>query len=100
HRRQCNVSKEWGKERSSWSGRSGSVLACGFSGPCHQPRPAPEPDPGWRRGTSCCCVAAVQGPGTMGSGFRIYLPDLGGAKGIRTPDLLHAMQLKGVAGCG
>jgi len=43
--------------------------------------------------TSCCCVAAVQGPGTMGSGFRIYLPDLGGAKGIRTPDLLHAMRL-------
>jgi hypothetical protein len=57
HRHQCKVSKDWGKERSSWSGRSGSVLACGFSGPCHQPRPAPEPDPGWRRGTSCCCVA-------------------------------------------
>src|SRR6266702_3972140 len=28
----------------------------------------------------------------MGSGFRIYLFDLGGATGIRTPDLLHAMQ--------
>jgi hypothetical protein len=27
----------------------------------------------------------------VGSGFRIYLSDLGGAKGIRTPDLLHAI---------
>ena len=34
-----------------------SVLAGGFSGSCQQLRPAPEPDPGRRTGTSCCCVA-------------------------------------------
>jgi hypothetical protein len=30
----------------------------------------------------------------MGSGFRISASDLGGAMGIRTPDLLHAMQVR------
>ena len=36
--------------------------------------------------------AAVRAPGTVGSGFRIMLLNWGGVMGIRTPDLLHAMQ--------
>jgi hypothetical protein len=36
--------------------------------------------------------AAVRAPGTVGSGFRIMLLTCGGAMGIRTPDLLHAIQ--------
>jgi hypothetical protein len=51
------VSKGVGKERSSWSDRPESVLACGFSGPCQQPRLVPEPAPGWWTGISCCCAA-------------------------------------------
>ena len=35
--------------------------------------------------------AAVQGPETAGSGFRITLLTWCGAMGIRTPDLLHAI---------
>jgi hypothetical protein len=38
--------------------------------------------------------AAVRAPGTVGSGFRIMLLNWGGAMGIRTPDLLHAMQVR------
>ena len=36
--------------------------------------------------------AAVRAPGTVGSGFRIMFLTWGGAMGIRTPDLLHAMK--------
>src|ERR1022692_2690314 len=44
--------------------------------------------------------AAVRAPGTVGSGFRIMLLNWGGAMGIRTPDLLHAIHTPPVAGCG
>jgi hypothetical protein len=37
---QVQVSKKWAKERSSWSGRSESVLARSFSRSCQQFRPA------------------------------------------------------------
>jgi hypothetical protein len=43
------------------------------------------------RAAALLYFAAVPGPRTAGSGFRIYLSELGGAKGIRTPDLLHAI---------
>jgi hypothetical protein len=65
-----------------------------------QLRPAPEPDPGRGQGHRAAALlyfAAVPGHLTTGSGFRIYLSDLGGAKEIRTPDLLHAMQVKQAA---
>jgi hypothetical protein len=40
----------------------------------------------------CCCILLLYKAGELpGSGFRIYLSDLGGATGIRTPDLLHAI---------
>ena len=42
--------------------------------------------------------AAVQAPGALGSGFRIMVLNWGGAMGIRTPDLLHAMQWQHVHG--
>jgi hypothetical protein len=42
-------------------------------------------------------AAAVRAPGTVGSGFRIMLLTCGGAMGIRTPDLLHAMQTQHAA---
>jgi hypothetical protein len=60
------------------------------------PRLMPEPAPGWT-GSSCCCAAVFcccTRASNAGSGFRNYLFELGGAKGIRTPDLLHAMQLR------
>src|ERR1035441_6333427 len=40
--------------------------------------------------------AAVQAPGALGSGFRIMVLTWGGAMGIRTPDLLHAMRIRSV----
>ena len=54
---QVQVSKERQEERSFWSGGYGSVSTCDFSRLCQQLSPVPEPEPGWRRGTSCCRVA-------------------------------------------
>jgi hypothetical protein len=51
------VAKAGGRQRSSWSGAAGSVLAGGFSGSCQKLRPVPEPDLGCRRGPLCCCFA-------------------------------------------
>ena len=46
-----------GKERSSWSGHSGSVLAYAFSKSCQQFRLVPGPDHSRQTGTSCRCAA-------------------------------------------
>src|ERR1035441_5755179 len=45
--------------------------------------------PVWRAALGC--PASLR---SLGSGFRIINSDLGGAMGIRTPDLLHAMQVR------
>jgi hypothetical protein len=39
----------------------------------------------------CCILLLYKARELWDRDFKIYLPDLGGAKGIRTPDLLHAM---------
>jgi hypothetical protein len=64
--------KRWEKERSSWSGHSGSVLAYAFSKSCQQFRLVPGPDYSRQTGTSwrcaavfCCCTRLVN------SGLRI-----------------------------
>jgi hypothetical protein len=88
------VSREWAKERSSWSDHYRSVLVCGLSRSCQQlrRRRSQISAAGERhRLAALLYFAAVPGPWITGSGFRIYLSDLGGAKGIRTPDLLHAI---------
>jgi len=74
--------------------RCGSALKGGFSRSCQQLRPAPEPDPDRRSGTSRCCAAVFcccTRPENCGLRISDLLSDLGGAKGIRTPDLLHAI---------
>ena len=74
--------------------RCGSALMGGFSRSCQQLRPAPEPDPDRRSGTSRCCAAVFcccTRPVNCGLRISDLLFDLGGAKGIRTPDLLHAI---------
>jgi hypothetical protein len=47
-----------------------------------------------------CCILLHQGLELRAQDFEFISLTWGGATGIRTPDLLHAMQLKGVAGCG
>jgi hypothetical protein len=50
-------------------------------------------DPNWCAVRRLRYFAAVQGSSIMGSDVRFYGFDLGGAMGIRIPDLLHAMQV-------
>jgi hypothetical protein len=84
-----------GRASFAWSGE-----LCGYLRLRPQPaRPPPSsagtPDPNWRAMVSLrrlLYFAAVPGPETLGSGVRIMLLSWGGAMGIRTPDLLHAIQ--------
>ena len=50
----------------------------------------------WESGTSrrcrCSTLLLYQAPDLLGSGFRIMAVNCSGAMGIRTPDLLHAIQ--------
>jgi hypothetical protein len=52
----------------------------------------------WEYGTSrrcrCGTLLLYQAPELWGSGFRIIAVNCGGAMGIRTPDLLHAMKAR------
>jgi hypothetical protein len=93
HRHRCKCQRSG--ERTFFLVRSPEqVPACGFIRSCQQHRPMPEPEADrCGRGIAPlpCCVCCRTKPGTVGSGFRIYPSELGGAKGIRTPDLLHAM---------
>jgi hypothetical protein len=89
------------ESRFAWSG----VLCTDFS---LEPQPARLPpssawttDPNWRAmvfaaaaAVLCCCTR----PWNRGLGISNYAFDLGGAMGIRTPDLLHAMQWQHVHG--
>jgi hypothetical protein len=66
------------------------VAASGLSMRCQQSLPGAELDPGWLGSTSCHRVAVLCCC-TRWPGFRIMSLTCG-AKGIRTPDLLHAMR--------
>jgi hypothetical protein len=94
HRRQCKCQREWERNvlpgqiapspswRAASAGRASSPAWC---------RSQPPAGGQAYRAAALLYFAAVPGPRIAGSGFRIYLSDLGGATGIRTPDLLHAI---------
>jgi hypothetical protein len=82
------VSREWAKERSSWSDHYRSVLVCGLSRSCQQlrRRRSQISAAGERhRLAALLYFAAVPGPWITGSGFRIYLSDLGWSYGDSNP---------------
>jgi hypothetical protein len=83
-----------GRQCSSWSGALGPSWRAASAGHASSSARRPEPDTGCRTGTSCGCAAVFcccTRPMNCGLRISIYRPDLGGAKGIRTPDLLHAI---------